>query len=244
MNRKDYAWAISFIYIAYLFIGQVPFLKGSAYFNTLLVSLLLIIAYPLSSILLMGSKKSAYFFIIAVVISYLFELMSLNTGMPFGRYTYANELGVKIGQLPVFIPLLWASIGFYSYRAGGKYLMPFLMVALDLSFDPRYSGHLWIWISKTQYFGDPWLNFLGWFITSAVIIAIFSAVSEKSISFDIRAVIFYTLFGLDNCISDIYAKLFIPAFVSFSIFLILAVFLSKGAGQNSRLYSSANSNQP
>ena len=151
---------------------------------------------------------------------------------------------MKIGQLPIFIPLLWASIGFYSYRAGGKYLMPFLMVALDLSFDPRYSGHLWIWISKTQYFGDPWLNFLGWFITSAVIIAIFSAVSEKSISFDIRAVIFYTLFGLDNCISDIYAKLFIPALVSLSIFMVLAIFLSKGARQNSRLYSSANSNQP
>ena len=92
MNRKDYAWVISFIYIAYLFIGQVPFLKGSEYFNPLSVSLLLIVAYAVSSILLMGSKKSANFFIIAAVIGYLFELMSLNTGMPFGRYTYTNEL--------------------------------------------------------------------------------------------------------------------------------------------------------
>ena len=173
----------------------------------------------------MGKKNSAYFFIIAAVVGSLLELLSLNTGIPFGKYVYTGELGPKIGQLPIFIPLLWASLSFYSYRAGGKFLMPIFMVVLDLSFDPRYSGHLWIWISKTQYFGDPWTNFLGWFITSVIIITLYSLISRGKDVPDVKAVIFFILFGIDNCISDIYDKLFIPAYVSLLIFLILGVFM-------------------
>jgi putative membrane protein len=41
-----------------------------------------------------------------------------------------------------------------------------------------------------------------------------------------RAVIFFILFGIDNCISDIYDKLFIPAYISLSIFLVLGVLLT------------------
>ena len=226
MKKSDLAWIASFIYIAYLFIGQLPILKNDAIFSSLTVSILLVIVYAISSVLIIGGKRSVYFFMIAAVVGSLLELLSLNTGIPFGKYVYTGELGPKIGQLPIFIPLLWASLSFYSYRAGGKLLMPILMVAIDLSFDPRYSGHLWIWISKTQYFGDPWSNFVGWFITAAIIIGLYSVISRGRDDIDMRAVIFFILFGIDNCISDIYDKLFIPAYISLSIFLVLGVLLT------------------
>ena len=93
MKKSDAAWIISFIYIAYLFIGQIPFLKNNSIFSSLTVSLLLIIVYFISSILIMGKKGSAYFFIVAAVVGSLLELLSLNTGIPFGKYIYTGELG-------------------------------------------------------------------------------------------------------------------------------------------------------
>lgn len=192
----------------------------------------------ISSVVLWGTKKTLYFFVIATLVGSSFELLSLNTGIPFGHYIYTTELGPKIGQLPIFIPLLWASIGFYSMQAGGKYIMPFLMVTLDLAFDPRYSGHLWIWTSTTQYFGDPWTNFVGWLITSVFITLIFYLMSRNSDKLDLRAITFYYLFGIDNCISDIYSKLLDPAIISAiiftSTFLLLIFIYRKGQSDSSK----------
>lgn len=243
MKRQDIAWYISFSYIAYLFIGQVPQFKNSLIFNTFLTSVLLIVLYGISSALILGSKRSLLFFISAAIIGSFFELLSIHTGIPFGKYVYTDELGTEIGGIPVFIPLLWASLGFFSYRAGGYFLMPFLMVALDLSFDPRYSGHLWIWISKTQYYGDPWTNFLGWFITSLVIIIVYQFMVKNNWQLDFKAVIFYTLFGIDNCISDIYDNLRVPAMISLVIFIAIFLFLSmKYIKEKSKLQKNSDFN--
>lgn len=226
MKKSDIAWTISFIYIAYIFIGQIPWLKGSAIFSTTTVSILLLIAYIITSLLLWKVGKTVVFFIVAALVGSFFEFLSLKTGIPFGHYYYTSFLGPLIGPIPLFIPVLWASLSFYAYQAGKKYAMPFLMVALDLSFDPRFSGVLWVWTSKTQYFGDPWINFVGWFITAAVISIVFSLIYSRSSSVDPRAMIFYILFGFDNCISDSYAGLRIPALISFVIFsAILITFL-------------------
>ncbi|MGP6220448.1 carotenoid biosynthesis protein [Caldiplasma sukawensis] len=243
MKRQDIAWYISFAYIVYLFIGQIPELKSSFIFNTFLTSLLLIVVYGISSVLIIGSKKSLLFFISAALIGSVFELLSIHTGIPFGKYVYTYELGPRIEGIPVFIPFLWASLGFFSYRAGGKILMPFLMVALDLSVDPRYSGHLWIWISKTQYYGDPWTNFLGWFITSAVIIMVYHLMVKNSWHWDSRALIFYTLFGIDNCISDLYDGLRVPAMISLIIFIaIFLLFIMKYTLEKNKPRESATFN--
>ncbi|WP_393972173.1 carotenoid biosynthesis protein [Oxyplasma meridianum] len=218
--RKSIAWYISFSYLGYIFIGQLPLFKNLETFSTFNVSIGLLVVYIISSYLILGGRKSVYFFMIAAVVGSLFELISLNTGIPFGFYRYTNELGPMVGQLPIFIPLLWASLSFYCYIGGKKFLMPFLMVFLDLSFDPRYSGRLWIWISKTQYFGDPVTNFLGWFVTAAVISIIVSIVVKTDNRLDEKAMIFVYLFGLDNCISDVYSKLYVPAMVAASVLTV------------------------
>jgi putative membrane protein len=181
--------------------------------------------YTITSILLWGAKKSLYFFVIASILGSAMEILSLYTGIPFGKYIYTNELGPKLGLLPIFIPLLWASLSFYALKVGGKYVMPLLMVALDLSFDPRYSGRLWIWISKTQYYGDPLSNFFGWFLTAAVIYLIFIIIYKIEGNIDIYALIFYYLFGIYNCISDLYVKLYTPALISFLVFTSILIFL-------------------
>ena len=221
MDKTKIAWTVSFAYIAYLFVGQIPFLKNLSAFSTLNVSLLLLVSYAISTVLLMGVKQSGKFFIIAGVVGSLLELLSLRTGIPFGNYYYTVGLGPLIGPIPIFIPLLWASLSFYAYEAGKNIAMPFLLVSLDLSFDPRFSGRLWVWTSSTQYFGDPWTNFVGWFVTATIISAIFYFFKIGRGSTDIRAILFIVLFGIDNCISDLYDKLVGPAIISFLIFLII-----------------------
>ncbi len=227
MKKRDIGWAVSFIYIGYLFIGQIPELKKIPIFSTTSVSVFLLVSYLITSFLLWKGKKTLIFFIVAALTGSLFEFLSLKTGIPFGHYYYTKLLGPLIGPIPLFIPLLWASLSFYAFQAGKKFAMPFLLVALDLSFDPRFSSVLWVWTSKTQYFGDPWTNFVGWFITACVIAIIFSLIYPRDGGVDGRAMLFYVFFGFDNCLSDLYAGLVTPAIVSFIIFLgILITFLA------------------
>ncbi len=224
-TRRNIGWILSYIYLSYLLIGQTPLLKDTPFFSTIIVSVMFIGVYAVSSVLIIGTRNSVVFFLIAATVGSLMELLSLNTGFPFGKYFYTAELGPMVGQLPVFIPLLWASLGFYAYRAGGKYGMPFLMVFIDLALDPRLSGHLWIWISETQYFGDPITNFVGWFVTSALIILIYSLVEKNGYKVDVLAIVFYLIYGLSECISDVYAHLDLPALISACIFITSSIIL-------------------
>src|SRR5437763_3903071 len=50
------------------------------------------------------------------------------------------------------------------------------MVSWDLSFDPINStiGHLWIWQDGGNYFGVPFSNFMGWFLTVFVFFQLFA----------------------------------------------------------------------
>src|SRR5260370_33755968 len=50
------------------------------------------------------------------------------------------------------------------------------MVAWDLSFDPITSTieHSWIWLQGGNYFGVPFSNYLGWFLTVFVFCQLFA----------------------------------------------------------------------
>ncbi|MHB8361960.1 MAG: carotenoid biosynthesis protein [Thermoplasmataceae archaeon] len=237
MDKIKAGWLVSFIYIIYIYIAKIPYFSGFSIFSTVFVSLLLIVTFIISGILLIGFKNTGLFLFLSLLIGSFFELLSMHTGIPFGLYYYTNELGLEVLGLPIFIPFLWASIAFYSYKAGGTILMPILMVAMDLSFDPRYSGHLWIWEVSTQYFGDPISNFIGWLLVSTVIIVVYSIMIQKKETPNRLGVIYYFLFGVDNCISDFNAGLNIPALISAVIFLFIFVtlLLYKYYSQHSRL---------
>lgn len=225
IDRKALGWNISFVYIVYAYIGQIPQLKTNPVYSTISVSLFLIIVFAISSVVISGYKKSLILFLASAFIGSAMELLSLNTGIPFGSYHYTGALGPMLGPVPLFIPLLWASLSYYSLKAGGAYGMPFVMMFLDLSFDPRFSGNLWVWTSKTQYFGDPWTNFIGWFITSSLIVIVYSIVTRTKELPDSRGITFYLLFGINNCISDLYYHLFYPALISFVVFSVSSVVL-------------------
>ncbi len=226
LKRKErIAWAVSLTYILYLFAGQIPNLRSNPIFNTMFVSLFLIIVFILSSYMLLGWKKTLELVVLGWLVGYSMEFLSINTGIPFGTYYYTSALGPQLGPVPIFIPFLWSSLFFYAMEASSLFLAPFLMVSIDLSFDPRYSKYLWHWTVPTQYFGDPISNFTGWFIVSIIISFLLYLLNFKPNQSKwgiIPSILFYLLFIADNTVSDFRANLGEPGIIA----LIVALFIS------------------
>jgi lycopene beta-cyclase len=140
----------------------------------------LALAWPVSKVLRIALAVFAS--------TWLVEAIGQAGGLPFGRYHYTGALQPQVAGVPVLIPLAWmmmlaaawgvtgAILGRSQARLGRAY--PFVFAALaglvftawDLYLDPQMTArHLWVWDQPGEYFGIPWVNFLGWWITAALL---------------------------------------------------------------------------
>ena len=116
------------------------------------------------------------------------ESLSLRTGFPFGHYFFTGLMGPKVMDLPVLLVLAYLGIGYCCWVLGRLILgyrdkaltgarvvtLPLLasliMLAWDLSMDPIWAtlDRAWIWRDGGDFFGVPWSNFAGWYLTAFV----------------------------------------------------------------------------
>lgn len=141
----------------------------------------------------LGGKRWLTFMIPALSLSLASELLGTSTGFPFGEYRYLSGLGYKIADLvPFTIPLSWFYVGFCTYliarvglesralpnwvRGGGAIAIGSLLLTFwDFVLDPAMSQTdvpFWIWEQPGAFFGMPYQNFLGWFITGVVFMGV------------------------------------------------------------------------
>lgn len=113
------------------------------------------------------------------------ELMGTTYGVPFGAYRYGEALGVQwLGRVPLVIPLSWfcmavASFGVSRLVVGGRNrwlraaVASLVLLSWDLSLDPAMSWvtKYWFWSESGPYYGMPWLNLAGWYVTGLVLMA-------------------------------------------------------------------------
>lgn len=146
-----------------------------------------------------GLYKMVLFFCITLAVAWSLESISIATGFPFGRFSYTDKLGEKIGDVPIMIFPAYFFNGYLAWTmsqifwANGRtaatrkqlVLVPltgaFLMVAWNACFDPIMStlkGY-WIWEGGGLYFGVPLTNFAGWFLTVYLIFQIFAFVTYR-----------------------------------------------------------------
>ncbi|MCE7984446.1 MAG: carotenoid biosynthesis protein [Caldilinea sp. CFX5] len=131
---------------------------------------------------------------ITLVVSNIFENMSVLTGFPFGHYYYTDVLGPKLFLVPVLIGPAYLGTGYLAWtiarvilgatpsRLPGHFaftvplLASFMMVSWDLAFDPIFSTiyHSWVWLDGGSYFGVPFSNFMGWLLTTFVFLQLFA----------------------------------------------------------------------
>jgi uncharacterized membrane protein len=192
-----------------------------------LLSVALVTLLPLAFVFVHGSlhyrfRELLVFAAITLVVSNIFENLSILTGFPFGHYYYTDGLGPKLFLVPILIGPAYLGTGYLAWTLarillgaadkrlpGHKVwavpvLASFLMVAWDLSFDPLAStiDHRWIWLQGGNYFGVPFSNYLGWFLTVFVFFQLFalylrgrattsSAAQTLSRGYWLQAVAFY-----------------------------------------------------
>jgi putative membrane protein len=129
------------------------------------------------------------------LISLLSELSGTTLGIPFGSYSYSTLLSpMWLGHVPVVIPLSWFYMAVPSYllatsalgssartvwRVG---LASLILLSWDLALDPAMSHatRYWLWEGTGPYYGMPWLNLFGWYVTGLALSAALAGLDADS----------------------------------------------------------------
>jgi uncharacterized membrane protein len=193
-GRLIFLWAIVALFAAFTILTTVdssimtPGLIG-------IINTILLVAFALvHGSARYGARGIAAFVIICLVVSNIFENLSIVTGFPFGHYHYTDVLGPKLFLVPVTIGGAYFGAGYLSWTMSqvllgrnerpidsfSRWALPvaaaFVMAAWDFMLDPGASiiNHYWIWEGGGGYFGVPFSNYLGWLMTVFLFFAVFA----------------------------------------------------------------------
>lgn len=146
----------------------------------------------------LGRRRAFALFATGTIVSLAAELIGTSTGLPFGPYSYTTMLGYRIaGLVPFPIPLSWFYMIYCSLAICGR-LLPvaddersklmwaaaggLVLAAWDVSMDPAMSfatSH-WVWHVAGSFYGMPWSNWFGWWLTGTIIARIYLAIAPPS----------------------------------------------------------------
>ena len=234
------SWLVAFGYIVYVFLAKIPILSSISIFSASVAFTLLIIVYLVHSFINLGIKRAILFLVVVYIIAFLFEFIGVNIGLPFGSYYYISSLlGPTLGSVPIIIPFLWASLGYFCIITTRILIVTYriilaasvLITILDISFDPRFSLTLWHWNpNPISFYNVPIINFFGWFLTSLVFFIVYyltkDELGHKETFIDYRlSNLFYFLFGLNSVLSDIQVGLWIVAIISVVLITLVSLLL-------------------
>ncbi len=153
---------------------------------------------------LFGAKAALKFVLLAVTMGWFAEQMGSSRGWFFGRYTYTEVLGWRLGDVPMIIPLMWFALCYTAYVISYfaiwhaprvttpswrcalfmSLLAAMLVTAYDLGADPYMVFVLKAWImAKTDgwWFGETLQGFVGWITVSFVIVFCFHLSVRKAV---------------------------------------------------------------
>jgi phytoene/squalene synthetase/uncharacterized membrane protein len=171
-NLARFPESASFYSVSYRFFAQ-----GQVWLSGLVLAIHLV-------------RQAGFRWILPLVVVYILslssELLGTTTGFPFGDYAYTSFLGAKwFDHVPFLIPLSWFTmalpswimtgslIGWESNKVVRWLLTGFLLMVWDLALDPAMSFLVpyWEWGVEGAYYGMPFINLAGWFVTGVVLAA-------------------------------------------------------------------------
>jgi putative membrane protein len=149
------------------------------------------------------------------------ENIGVVTGIPYGRYYFAQLMGARLFHIPVLLGLAYIGMAYVSWMlaraiAGPRliatpFLAAFIMTAWDLAQDPVWATvlHGWVWRDGGVWFGVPLTNYLGWLATVFLIYLLFALYLRRSPAPAITrasalpALVFYALCAAGNVAQSI-----------------------------------------
>lgn len=138
-----------------------------------------------------GWKYFRRYVSITLTFAFLIELIGLNTGWPFGTYTYDASLGPQLLGIPLVVPFAWAMMAHpllivarrmtktFTFLYGG-----FALMAWDLFLDPQMVGDgRWKWEvtgSHVPFQPDiPLSNMFGWLLAGIALMGLLNILLPK-----------------------------------------------------------------
>ncbi len=132
-------------------------------------------------IVMLGERTKAGALRLAAValIGFAVEAAGVRIGLPFGEYVYTGVLRPQVLGVPAVMGFAWmALVAFACDFAWRLRLAPWVAVvcaaglttATDLVINPLAANILgyWSWSRGGAYYGIPFSNFAGWFVTALV----------------------------------------------------------------------------
>ncbi len=190
-----------------------------------------------------GPKRTGIFFAVSAIVTYAMEEIGVRTGLVFGAYHYSDMLGIKLGHVPVLIPLGWFMM-IYPSRVVAKAILrtsdvrsipgitvlaalsAMVMTAWDLVMDPAMStlARNWVWEKGGVYFGVPERNYLGWLLTTFLVYCLVGllwrtddAKSTTTGAFAALPVIVYAFFAIRYVATNAFPPLQVVAVFSMGL---------------------------
>jgi uncharacterized membrane protein len=133
-----------------------------------------------------GWNSAVRAFALTAVLSWAAEWIGSHTGLLFGAYRYTSLLQPQIVGVPLLIPIAWFMLLPPSWviaqhilghrvqrwrrQVAVAVLSAAALTAWDLYLDPQMVARgFWVWAQPGGYFGIPWSNYVGWFVTAFLI---------------------------------------------------------------------------
>ncbi len=128
-----------------------------------------------------GWRNAALLLGLCVLVAGGADAVGVMTGVPFGRYTYTDQLGPKAaGLVPYVIPLAWFMMAYPALHIAHwllKRALPqaalagALLTLWDLALDPAVTARwpAWVWQGAGGLYGVPLTNFGGWLLVGTAV---------------------------------------------------------------------------
>lgn len=160
-------------------------------------SLLMFAVCWASAAQVLGQHAALRFVLIACGLGWLAEQLGSTLGWFFGDYVYTPLLGLRLGDVPLVIPMMWFALTYAGFimanlmvwqcpvtadggqGTGGLLFLALLggmvVTAFDLGADPYLVFHLHAWdmLQHGDWFGETMQGFVGWVFVSFVILSAF-----------------------------------------------------------------------
>lgn len=155
-----------------------------------------------SLLVLFSNPKDWLACAISFVAGFVAEAVGVNTGFPFGGYSYTGALAPILLSVPLVVAGAWMIlIAWVRQLSMPIWAGAIAMTLFDLVIDPLAANTLgyWKWSHAGPYYGVPLSNFAGWFCVSLLILAAMRKRPPRSLGVIITGcsiLVFFALVGL------------------------------------------------
>lgn len=190
----------------------------------------------------LGQRRVAVFLLVTALGSLFLETFGVATGLLYGHYHYTYRMGpLFLGYTPYLIPLTWFMMLYPAYimsltiarqitsaklcvrQVVIASLGGLIMTSWDLVLDPvMVKQSHWVWETDGLYFGIPLLNYLGWWLTSFLILMVFQWFDSKVLhghdspqtGLERLSNLIYLIIGMGNITGAMITGLWGPAWIA------------------------------